>query len=214
MRDDVIIIGGGASVSEGIELGLWEHIKGQEVWSLNYAFKSMPYLPTKQLWVDTTFFRNNTLALENLAKQGVECHVKKNDKYVFLNNLIQHETTRKPEEKDKTYIGGLGFCGMFALSLAVKGQYKRIFLLGYDFGTPNQGDTNTHFYQGKVDYISTGVGRPQVYLNTFTTPKKDVKEFDLYKDYPVYNVSMRSHISSFPKITYEEFFKLINPVKD
>jgi len=211
---ECVICGGGASVTEGVETGLWDKLKesGIEVWSVNYAFRAMkPLLPTKQLWCDTTFFKNNIKDLEELAKSGVECHTKKNDRYNFINNIIQHECTRKPEEKDnKVFIGALGLSGMFSLSLAVQMKYDTIYLLGMDFGVPNQGIAQTHFYQGKMEYISTGVGRPQVYLDG-NSPKKAVRDFDIYKDIPnIFNVSLISNIQSYRKIGYPEFYGKIS----
>lgn len=207
----VILIGGGKSVLEGIETGLWDKIFEEEIWSLNYAFRAMPYLPKREVWVDTTFFRNNIDSLQKLHESGVECHAKKNDRYLGIDSIIQHSVTREPNEKDShLFTGHMGLCGMFALSLAVKEKYDEIYLLGYDFGTPIESDIHTHFYQDKTEYISSGVGRPQVYLAHGSTPKKSVHDFDIYKNYQcVYNVSTISHIDSFPKITYQEFYDKI-----
>jgi len=44
MNEEVIILGGGYSVKEGIEKGLWNKIKDKNVWSLNYVFLTMPFL--------------------------------------------------------------------------------------------------------------------------------------------------------------------------
>lgn len=210
---DVIILGGGKSILEGIETGLWNNIKDKEVWSLNFAYKMMPFIPTREVWVDTTFWKNNISELEMLSKKGTKCHCKKNDRYNFINDIIQHEITRKVEEKDtRLFIGAMGLCGMFALSLAISEKFERIFLLGYDWGTTKISDTHTHFYQGQsgIEYSSRGVGRPEVYLSNTSNPKKDVNEFDIYKDHKeIYNVSMNSHIVSFPKITYQEFYDKI-----
>lgn len=215
IKKEVIIVGGGNSINEGIETGLWDKIKGKEIWSLNFAFKAMPYLPTREVWVDTTFWRNNIKELENLHKQGVICHCKENDRYNYIKEIIQHTTTRMPnkkEEENYVFAGTMGLCGMFALSLAVKEKYERIFLLGYDWGT-TQGSTQTHFYQGKqgIVYQSSGVGRPEVYIQHNQQPKPTVKEFDRYKDYQeIYNVSLTSHIDTFKKLSYMEFYEKIS----
>jgi len=213
---EVVIVGGGNSITEGVETGLWDKLResGIELWGINYAFRAVPLKLKRLLWCDTTFFKNNMKDLEEQAKLGVECHTKKNNRYLGIDNIIQHETTRKPDEKDKIYIGSLGLSGMFSLSLAVKEGYNKIYLLGYDFGVPNQGITQTHFYQGKISYISTGVGRNQVYLDG-NSPKKSVREFDIYKDIQgIYNVSMISNIQSFKKIGYQEFYGILQKKKE
>ena len=208
-KKEVIIIGGGASIEEGIKTDLWEKIRGKEVWSLNFAFRAMPYLPTRELWVDTTFYRNNIADLERIHKLGVACHTRKNDRYNGIPDIIQHETTRNIQEKDKKiYLCPMGLCGMFALGVAVQEKYEQIYLLGYDFGTNSLGNTHTHFYQDtKMDYQSSGVGRPSVYLQSNNHPKRDANEFGLYAERGgIWNVSVNSHIIAYPRISYEEFY--------
>ena len=48
----VVIVGGGNSVREGIEKGLWDKIKDKKVWALNSCFVFMPFMPKRILWVD------------------------------------------------------------------------------------------------------------------------------------------------------------------
>ena len=205
----VIIVGGGKSVTAGIESGLWEKIQGQEIWSLNYTFKMMPYLPTRQIWVDTTFWKNNSQDMERLAQQGVLCHAKMNTRYLGIDYIKTHEVGRDLKEKNKIFSGAMGLCGMFALGLAIKEGYDEIYLLGYDWGTKSENDINTHFYQGKTTYISSGVGRPQVYLQG-SSPKKGVHDFDIYKEHKtVYNVSVESNINTFPKLSFSQFYEQI-----
>ena len=204
--NEVIIIGGGYSVKEGIEKGLWNKIKGKTVWSLNYAYKVMSYLPTAELWVDSTFFKENASDLQLLAKKGVKLYAKKHPMYAFIDEIKQFETTRSREYFDKfIYIGSQGLVGFFALSLAVKFfKFDRIFILGYDY---NAKGNITHFYQDKIHH--KGVGKVSVYLNRNGSVKREVKDFDVYKNYNIYNVSLESNIQTFPKISYEEFFEMI-----
>jgi hypothetical protein len=209
---ECIIIGGGTSVLEGIEHRLWERIAKREIWSINFAFRTMPYLPKRQVWVDTTFFRNNMEDLESLSIAGVECHTKKHGIYNNIPAIIQHEVTREENNPDKLYIGLMGLSGMFALALATKEQYDTIYLLGYDFGTNSKANTTTHYYQNTdIKYTSNGVGNPGVYL-TDTGVKKDVKLFDYFLKFPskIYNVSPSSNIQSYEKITYNDFFSKIS----
>jgi len=203
--NEVIIIGGGYSVKEGIEKGLWGKIKDKEVWSLNYCYKVMPYLPTVELWVDSTFFKENAGELQVLAEKGVKLYAKKHAMYAFIDKITQFETTREKRDFDKfIYIGSNGLVGFFALSLAVR-EFERIFLLGYDYGAKNR--NTTHFYQDKITH--RGVGKIEVYLNKNGSVKREVQDFEVYKNYNIYNVSLISNIQTFPKISYEEFFEMI-----
>ena len=77
MNKKAILIGGGASITEGIEKNLWEKIRGKDIWSLNYAYKTMPYFPTRELFVDKSFYRNNREDLLLLALNGVKMYSKK-----------------------------------------------------------------------------------------------------------------------------------------
>jgi len=201
---EVIIIGGGYSVKEGIEKGLWNKIESKVIWSLNYVFKVMPYLPTAELWVDSSFFKENASELQLLAEKGVKLYAKKHAMYAFIDKITQFETTRNKEDFNKfIYIGSNGLVGFFALSLAVR-QFDRIFILGYNY---NVIDNKTHFYQDKI--IHRGVGKTSVYLNKNGSVKKEVRDFEVYKNYNIYNVSLKSNIQTFPKISWEEFFKMI-----
>jgi hypothetical protein len=214
-----ILIGGGTSVKEGIELGLWERIQKDAVdtFSINYASKTMPYLPNKQVWIDTTFFRNNMNDIEKLHKAGVECHTKVHNLYNAIEAIktwgVEREQFLGKEMKaqNKLYIGTMGLSGMFALSLACALEYERIFLLGYDFGSRSKNDLQTHYYQdSNIPYVSSGVRNPAVY-HTENGVKNNVKEFDNYAKacYNIINVTSRSNINAFPKISYEEFFNTL-----
>ena len=71
MKKRVIIMGAGDSVRREIENGLWDKIKGEEIWSLNSVFKVMPYLPTAQLWVDVKFYEKEVSNLQKLQEQTI-----------------------------------------------------------------------------------------------------------------------------------------------
>jgi hypothetical protein len=212
MSKDCILIGGGRSVLEGISLDLWQKIKDREIWSLNFAYKTIPYLPKKQLWIDVSFFTNNIIDIQELYGNGVECIAKSNQKYSFIPEIKKYNTTRDASEvnNNKMFIGKMGLVGFFALSLATKEKYDRIFLLGFDFGTI-EGDTKTHYYQDTIAVKSTGINHPELY-KTNNNIKKEVEDFEIFLKEPskIYNVSPKSNIPYFEKINYTEFFKLIN----
>lgn len=222
---DVIIIGGGYSVTEGIDKGLWDKIKGKEVWSLNSCFKAMPIKPTIQLWVDIEFFKNEVDNLQRLHASKVKLVAKESIVFLGLSQYIElHETTRerpkyygrKALENKLLYYGWMGLSGTFALSYAIALGYERIFLLGYDFGSPSLVHKKTHWYQDEIPnlkIISTGAGRPEVYLhyNNGEVIEDFLQDFEVFtkEDAQILNVSTISNIPYFPKLTYDEFFKCL-----
>lgn len=207
LKAPLILLGGGNSVKEGIEKELWNRIQGQRIWSLNYAFITMPYLPTREIWMDLPFFDRNVVALQKLQEQGVEMVTKEKVKYTELvrlgriktykvNRLREKYNGRNGIKKNFIYVGGMGLTGIFALSLAVAEEYESIFLLGYDFGTSSLNETRTHYYQDDIQgehfregfyedpklgiTYSTGVGRPIVYRTPQDKVKKEVEDFAVY----------------------------------
>lgn len=218
-----ILIGGGNSVLEGIELGLWSKIKEKDVWSVNYAFMTMPYLPSREVFVDRCFYRNNISALQALAEQKVPLYARYQDVYADRDEIKKFQTTRekkgyKGKQALKTdgtphlFVGELGLSGTFALSLAIAEDYDTIYLLGYDFGVINYEDKNTHFYKDKLKIISTGVGNPQIYINKDNSVKDVVRDYEIFsneQNVKIYNVSLQSRIPYFDKIDYSTFFTQI-----
>ena len=218
----VVLIGGGRSVLTGIELGLFDKIKGMDIWSLNFAYKSMPYLPSTEIWIDKMFFTQNIKNLQGLHEKGVNLITAYNSKYDKFPEVTTYKTSRCREEyfgakmldSGKIFVGTLGQCGFFALSMAICYGYNRIYLLGYDFGTPSYEDKITHFYQEDVEklkIISKGVGKKDVYYNKEGKIKEGLNDYSLYtrENIPIYNVSLRSNINCFNKLSYSEFFKVI-----
>jgi len=204
----VILIGGGWSIKEGIEKGLWDKIKGQEIWSLNYAFKTMPYLPTRELWVDFTFFKHNIQDLQILNQQGVEIYAKEHKKYAFIKPIKQYQCTRDMKDIQSIFIGKQGFVGLFALTLAIKENYDIIYLLGYDYGTPDIKNSFTHYYQNKLNVYSTGINHPELYRKKDNKLNRGIEDFNYYKQFnkQIYNISLQSNIEIFPKLSWEDFF--------
>lgn len=223
MKESVILIGGGYSLNTGLEKNLWNKIKTLNCWSLNYAFMTMPFLPSKELWVDINFFKNNTLELQKLQKQGVILVTKPHNHYAAFRNpriITEYNTTREKEKyqgkegitNNLIYTGRMGLVGFFALSLAIAEKYKEIFLCGFDFGNNGLRDKNTHYYQSKLKIISTGVGRPEVYRLPDNRIKREVDDFKIFsqeKDIKIWNVSPESNIPFFEKINYDNFFDKI-----
>lgn len=113
--------------------------------------------------------------------------------------------------------------GLFSLTLAIALGFQDIYLLGFDFG---EIDGKTHFYQesslkkqevGKIikedGEINCGIGRDKN-GNFRTSCYSNDKPEDLFNVYKgalknvnIYNVSPDSKINTFPKISYETFYK-------
>ncbi len=218
---EVCLVAGGYSVREGIDKGLWDKIKDKEIWSLNFAYKFMPLIPTRELWVDITFFRNYREELEKLSKLGVPMFAKSHLEYTNINIIKQYDVYKNKAEVDKfpnnLFDGQMGLVGFFALSLAIREGYDTIYLMGYDFGSPNIHDRNTHWYSGMSpkpefpkEVISNGLGNTQIYLQTDVIPNPMITDFDFYLRYPnkIINVSSRTNVTYFPIISYDDFFRM------
>ena len=202
---------------------MWQKIAHKEIWSLNYAFMTMPYLPTREVFVDRCFYRNNTDALQALTEQKVPLYAKHQDVYAHRDEIKRFQVTKqkkgykgkqalKIDGTPHLYVGELGLAGTFALSLAIAEDYNLIYLLGFDFGVTTYENKNTHFYQDKLKVISTGVGNPQIYINKDNSVKDNVRDYELFSKEPnikIYNVSPQSRIPYFTKINYPTFFQQI-----
>jgi hypothetical protein len=224
MTKQCIIVGGGSSIEPEWRNGLFDKIRGHEIWSINSAFKTMTYYPNKELFVDKSFFEKNVDALEHLYKNGVEIICKRHVKTQFIGEMKQFNTTRNINEyygenaiiKNLLFVGSIGLSGFFALSYAIASGYNRIWLLGFDFGSGSVTDTNTHFYQKEMkdlNIYSTGVGRPNIYRPKDGSLHRAVNDFEVYTKHPgveIWNVSPQSNIACFPKINYQEFYTKIN----
>lgn len=217
MDKELIIVGGGYSVREGIEKDLWNKIKGKTIWSLNFTYQTMPYNPTRQLWVDSKFYVLNMNDLYRMAQEGVELVSRANNKHKHVGEIVTYAASKTvkgiyDKKKDMLFSGGLGLVGVFSLSLAIKEEYNKIYLLGYDFGTPSLQNKKTHYYQDELEVRSGGIRNPNVYLTGkgHGKPKEHVQDFERFLEYGVdiYNVSMITNIPYFTKITYDSFFEL------
>ena len=188
----LIICGGGYSIKEGIKQGLWDRIKGQEIWSLNFSFLSMPYTPSKEIWIDFFFFlaqQKNLLKLKNCEL------IAKNMGTVYKEfPITTYEATSKVEryKDDMLFLGRLCLCGMFAISLAIHRGYKNIYLLGFDH--------------------SIAKNKLQVYRDENHKVRPEVKDFEVFvkDEVKIHNVSTISNIECFEKIDYPELFRRLH----
>jgi hypothetical protein len=126
-----------------------------------------------------------------------------------------HQEYQKPYQilLDKKYREVLA--GIFALKLAEQFNPKQIFLLGFDWNrriglperdpnySPNS-NLQIHYYK---DIAHRGIGYVGYYENH--NPDKVFAKF-IKKDVKIYNVSPKSNIHCFEKITYTQMFKILN----
>ena len=88
-----------------------------------------------------------------------------------------------------------------------------IFLLGYDCGNiettlDDKGRKITHFYQGS-QINHRGIGKTSWY-DTRGRVEKDFSVFQNETKIKIYNVSPKSKINNFEKISYEQFFSKLD----
>ena len=227
----LIIIGGGCSITEGIDKGLWERLEGLFTIGLNYSYHY--YVSTLQSYVDHDFYVKNKDDLEALPLI-VGKHYNTIPKY---DNTILLEANNKYSRDLHTGVYNSNLTGIFALSLGIHLlDIGEIYLLGYDYGhvaptgdygnitpkgeyadSPGVDKDNrvfTHFYQGDIKH--RGIGKINYYNGVVGKGGKrqpradyDVRVYSDEKRVKIYNVSMNSKISAFTKISYDEFLERI-----
>ena len=177
----LIIIGGGNSILEGIKLGLLEKLNNKFTCGINYSYR---YFKTTYLccmnYVD--FYNANR---EELKKLPLIVTCNRPHPSIWEKNTVtvkEHFT----------------LSGILALSVACKllNADDEIFLLGYDYGAYNG---KTHFYQDKIHH--RGVNKT-AYYDYEGHAERDFRDFNSN----IYNVSINSRINVFPKLSYEQFF--------
>jgi len=202
----LIIIGGGSSINEGLSKELKEKIKDKFVIGCNYAFNFFDNL-TITTYVDREFYKKQHQNIEGLQ---LIVGQKATDAPKMLNTyFIEGFSTYKRNLKGGIYKANL--VGLYSLSLGIflldEGE---IFLLGFDYGgkgKDKKGRKITHFYQGGINH--RGIGKTN-YYDMKGRADKDFGVYNKEKKCKIYNVSLNSRINVFPKITYEQFFTLLD----
>lgn len=237
MFNRCIIIGSGASVRQSLwdisinKLPVWNLIKNEITFGLNWSYKWLE--PTAQLFMDYQFYISFQNQLDKLPlvigkdnpKIGIS-EYESNKKCIPGNNLILLPPADKyyGEESWSKGFGKAQLVGLFSLTLACILGFKNIYLLGFDCC---EIEGRTHFYQGDKENTGkfiwqrkehNGMGKIKGRYRTNDYDKDISKEyFDAYipelKKRNIWNVSLQSKITSFPKITYNEFYKTleVNP---
>jgi hypothetical protein len=203
----LIILGGGSSIKEGLSLGLWDKIKEHFVVGTNYSYKFFD--STLTVFVDSTFYNNQKIELERLPMIIGQCRNIK----VKLPNTLAIPANSIYTRDLKGGIHSAKLSGIYALALSIYLlDIGEIYLLGYDLGAVSKSLDDkkrpiTHWYQNQTEH--RGVGKIS-YYDAKDRGDKDFGCFKNEKDVKIFNVSLKSKINVFPKISYEEFFKQLN----
>ena len=226
--NDLIIIGGGASVKKGIKKDLWNKLEGKFTFGLNYSFKF--FKSTVQLFCDEKFYNKQRHELTKLPLIIGMSH-----KMEIMPNTITLSTATRYFRNLSGGVYSPDLTGLFALTLGIYLlDVGNIYLLGYDFGEirkkdlPDIGTSRkdflenteldekkryvTHWYQGKCEH--RGVGKVS-YFHRKKRPRAKFKPYMQEKKCKIYNVNPTSRIPDdiFEKINYDEFFSKIDTKK-
>lgn len=217
---EIILIGGGNSISEGIFLNLKEKLGRKFVIAINYAYKHFPH--TCMIFGDENFYFPQIAKSQRQKYPDIYEELKKeslifyqNDKNKLKEYQLPNTIYLKSGETYNTNPLKQGFykhwlTGIFTLSLAqfLIGYNGTIFLLGYDFGTPNRNNKETHYYSDK-EINHKGVHRTDVY-----SARNPTDLFGQFKEpnIKIYNISPLSNIPCFEKINYSSFFYKLSDV--
>ena len=230
----LIIIGAGNSIRPELQNGLWDKLKKEYTFSLNdtlYLFQ-----PTVPIFVDWYWYKARYEIIKDISLS-----IGKYDrKYwashpeIKIPNISPNTIFLKPsneyhgiESWEKGFYSGI-LCGCYALTLGIALGFKEIYLLGYDFTEING---KTHFYEKddlnnqeigiikeKNGTIRCGIGKDsRGYYRTGVYNNSSNNYFNVYKkslkETKIYNVSQNSKITTFPKISYTDFYKNLSSEK-
>jgi len=214
---DCIIIGGGISIIEGTSLGLKEKIKDKCIFLTNYSYKH--FEGTILCFTDKDFYvpdyakrkeirekypdiynelKNLPLIIGLQKNNGMEEFLHPN---TYLIDCPKKELTKKPP-----------LTGIFALTIAEKIGFNRMWLLGFDWSRQPIPKDKTKYNShngGQIHYYNDIKHKGTGYTGYFDihNPNDYFKFFDNSK---IYNVSLNSNIQNFKKISYQEMFQLLD----
>lgn len=135
--NEVIIIGGGVSLNEGLNKGLKDLIKNKFTIALNHNYKH--FNSTITMWIDQSFFKDEWERLKKVPlvigrwSQRNE-QMKKTQQ---LNNVILLRCAENHNFSDfKQPLQCKNLTGEFVITFCIALQIPTIYLLGFDFGSP------------------------------------------------------------------------------
>ena len=186
----LIIIGGGYSVSKCILKELKNAFLGRFTCGINYSYR----------YFDTTFLccMNYTDFYDVNRKE-----LSKLPLVVSCNRPHPSNWGKNTILVDKNYM----LSGILAIDVGMQLlEEGEIYLLGFDYSKQKN---KTHFYQGQIEH--RGIGIDEYYNRGFED--RDFRPFCNNKKIKIYNVSMKSKIKCFSKLTYKKFFKKLDDNK-
>ena len=220
----LIILHGGSSAKEGISTGLFDILPNLFSVGLNYSYRYVN--TTVNIGIDEQFYNTNRSDIDKLPLYIGKFHVDiklPGANTIFFPPCNDYYRGLEPGVYKSTLVG------LFSLSLFINLMDEgEIYLLGADYGQGKDKDGKllfdekgrplTHFYQGDIEH--RGIAK----LNWFTRTAEDKTnpgvrlpgaelEYRVYKDetkVKIFNVGLQSNITTFPKISYDEFFERIN----
>jgi hypothetical protein len=212
---DIVIIGGGKSIQEGISLGLETYLEHKCVILTNYAYKY--FKGTFLTFIDRNFYKSTNLEKNpdiyiELSTLPLIIGCRSNPD---LDKVIHPNTIMIPCPKQEL-LNDCHLTGLFALAIAEKLEPKNIFLLGFDWDMRPieqidrknyKGETNLDIHYYKKEIPHRGLGYVGFYENH--NPNNYFKYFNNSKS-KIYNVSLNSNINNFEKISYQKFFELLS----
>jgi len=218
----------GASIRDGLPLGLSNYLEREVVFSLNDNIKFVD--STVAVFGDWTAYRDRYELFKEhpLVIGRFDMHIgrsiegatpcPKHDSLILLQGSGKYHGA---EGLSKGLYSAV-LTGAFTLNLACRLGFKQIFLLGFDCGAIGK---STHWYDNVegagsfLDYEGqpyTGVGKNEQgnYNTSFYNSSDDNfnllwKPFQV-EDVMIYNVSLESRITEFQKIGYQSMFKILN----
>lgn len=216
---DIIIVGGGKSISKGLETGLKEHLKDKCVILINHAYNH--FEGTFLCFGDKDFYaamhvkydKTNPDIYKELGELPLIIGAKKNNDLdsVLHPNTIMINSPRL--ELGKAPV----LTGLFALAIAEKLEPEQIFLLGFDWDRRDpktiptgknynpKSDLDVHYYGKEIKHAGSG------YMGFYENhdPNNYFKYFEKSKS-KIYNVNPNSNIENFKKIDYTEMYSLLS----
>ena len=216
---EIIVIGGGKSIQNGLDSGLQDRIKDKCVILINYAYKH--FEGTFLCFGDKNFYapenvkteKGNPDIYKELGKLPLIIGAKKNND---LEAILHPNTIMIPSPRPELGIAPV-LTGLFALAIAEKLNPENIFLLGFDWNRRDpktiplgkdynpKSDLNVHYYGKEIKH--GGSGYFGMYENH--NPNNYFKFFDKCKS-KIYNVNPTSNIENFKKIDYTEMYSLLS----
>ncbi len=213
----IILLGGGSSITEGIQKGLWKKLENKFTIGINYSYHHLN--STLQVYLDYKLYNENKKDMDKLP-----LIITKTGKKLPLNTTqLKSISTYHRDVRQGCYKGSLS--GIYSVSLGIHLLNEGdLFLLGYDYDPlkdkngkyikDKKGRFITHYYQNMPDKNGKiiehrGIGK----VNYYGARGRADRDFGVYKQEKkvhIFNVSLQSKINTFPKISYDQFFKMLN----